>query len=81
MTGKYIVQVARFDPSKGVPTVIDSYAEFRRLCEREGILDVPQLCMQVNPKSHPGKSMLTIWVAVETGPSMTQTRWWCTTGH
>lgn len=44
-SGKYIVQVARFDPSKGVPTVIDSYAEFRRMCEEEDIEDVPQLCM------------------------------------
>lgn len=40
---RYIVQVARFDPSKGIPTVIDSYAEFRRLCDQEGIADVPQL--------------------------------------
>ncbi|KAH7368071.1 clock-controlled-9 protein [Plectosphaerella cucumerina] len=40
---KYIVQVARFDPSKGIPTVVDSYAEFRILCEKEGIEDIPQL--------------------------------------
>lgn len=40
---KYIVQVARFDPSKGIPTVIDSYAEFRKLCEEDGMEDVPQL--------------------------------------
>jgi len=26
----YIVQVARFDPSKGIPTVIDTYAKLRR---------------------------------------------------
>lgn len=45
MTGKYIAQVARFDPSKGIPTVIDAYAQFRRLCEEDGITDVPQLCM------------------------------------
>jgi alpha,alpha-trehalose phosphorylase (configuration-retaining) len=37
------VQVARFDPAKGIPTVIDSYAEFRRLCKEKGISDVPQL--------------------------------------
>jgi hypothetical protein len=42
---KYIAQVARFDPSKGIPTVIDAYAEFRRMCEAEGLSDVPQLCM------------------------------------
>ncbi|GKT94523.1 clock-controlled gene-9 protein [Colletotrichum tofieldiae] len=40
---KYIIQVARFDPSKGIPTVIDSYAEFRRLLEEKGETDVPQL--------------------------------------
>jgi alpha,alpha-trehalose phosphorylase (configuration-retaining) len=40
---KYVAQVARFDPSKGIPTVIDSYAEFRRQCEKGGITDVPQL--------------------------------------
>ncbi|KAK4120614.1 glycosyltransferase family 4 protein [Parathielavia appendiculata] len=40
---KYIIQVARFDPSKGIPTVIDSYAEFRRRCEKANIADVPQL--------------------------------------
>ncbi|ROW17269.1 hypothetical protein VPNG_01405 [Cytospora leucostoma] len=42
-TRKYIAQVARFDPAKGIPTVIDSYAEFRRLCEERGITEVPQL--------------------------------------
>lgn len=35
--------MARFDPAKGIPTVIDSYAEFRRQCEKAGITDVPQL--------------------------------------
>ncbi|OLN81345.1 Trehalose phosphorylase [Colletotrichum chlorophyti] len=40
---KYIVQVARFDPSKGIPTVIDSYAEFRRQLEAKGDVDIPQL--------------------------------------
>jgi glycosyltransferase involved in cell wall biosynthesis len=40
---KYIVQVARFDPAKGIPTVIDSYAEFRRQCDKKGLTDVPQL--------------------------------------
>ncbi|RKP24714.1 hypothetical protein SYNPS1DRAFT_29529 [Syncephalis pseudoplumigaleata] len=29
----YIVQVARFDPSKGIPDVIESYSVFRRLVE------------------------------------------------
>ncbi|KAL8303277.1 hypothetical protein RB600_006949 [Gaeumannomyces tritici] len=40
---KYIIQVARFDPAKGIPTVIDSYAEFRRRCPENGITDIPQL--------------------------------------
>ncbi|KAG5756947.1 hypothetical protein H9Q70_000486 [Fusarium xylarioides] len=40
---KYIAQVARFDPAKGIPTVIDSYAEFRRRCDEANISDVPQL--------------------------------------
>lgn len=40
---KYIAQVARFDPAKGIPTVIDSYAEFRRLLDQRGITDTPQL--------------------------------------
>ncbi len=40
---KYIAQVARFDPAKGIPTVIDSYAEFRRQLEKTGATDIPQL--------------------------------------
>ncbi|CAK7265018.1 hypothetical protein SEPCBS57363_001368 [Sporothrix epigloea] len=40
---KYIAQVARFDPAKGIPTVIDSYAEFRRQLDKTGTADVPQL--------------------------------------
>ncbi|KAG9256602.1 glycosyl transferase group 1 [Emericellopsis atlantica] len=41
----YIVQIARFDPSKGLPDVIASYGEFRRLCEQDGVIDPPQLCI------------------------------------
>lgn len=40
---EYIVQIARFDPSKGIPNVIDSYARFRKLCEASGEDEVPQL--------------------------------------
>ncbi|OAA58465.1 trehalose synthase [Niveomyces insectorum RCEF 264] len=40
---KYIAQVARFDPAKGIPTVIDSYAEFRRQLDKTGTTDIPQL--------------------------------------
>jgi glycosyltransferase involved in cell wall biosynthesis len=42
---KYIAQVARFDPSKGIPDVIDAYAKFRKQCESKGITDIPQLCV------------------------------------
>ncbi|KAI0747669.1 trehalose synthase [Daedaleopsis nitida] len=31
----YIVQIARFDPSKGIPNVIDSYARFRKMMAAE----------------------------------------------
>ncbi|KUJ15346.1 glycosyltransferase family 4 protein [Mollisia scopiformis] len=41
---KYIVQVARFDPAKGIPTVIESYAEFRRLlAKHHPHIEPPQL--------------------------------------
>lgn len=47
--GKYFVQVARFDPSKGIPDVIKSYAEFCRLLSIESNVkdndSVPQLLM------------------------------------
>lgn len=42
----YIVQIARFDPSKGIPNVVDSYAKFRELLRTKGRLDddeTPQL--------------------------------------
>ncbi|KAH9063830.1 trehalose synthase [Lactarius deliciosus] len=42
----YVVQVARFDPSKGIPNVVDSYAKFRELLKAKGKLDeddIPQL--------------------------------------
>ncbi|KAJ9149436.1 Glycosyltransferase family 4 protein [Pleurostoma richardsiae] len=56
---KYIAQVARFDPAKGIPTVIDSYAEFRRLCEKSGITDVPQLVVCGNSSvDDPDASMI-----------------------
>lgn len=32
----YIVQVARFDPSKGIPNVIDSYSRLRKLLKDAG---------------------------------------------
>ncbi|KAK7689152.1 hypothetical protein QCA50_007843 [Cerrena zonata] len=42
----YIVQIARFDPSKGIPNVIDSYAKFRKLLEADSDYDpedIPQM--------------------------------------
>jgi len=30
---EYVVQIARFDPAKGIPNVIDSYVKFRKLLE------------------------------------------------
>ncbi|KAI2601998.1 glycosyltransferase family 4 protein [Hypoxylon sp. NC1633] len=44
----YIIQVARFDPAKGIPTVIDSYGEFRRRAKEMGLEDVPQLIVAGN---------------------------------
>jgi glycosyltransferase involved in cell wall biosynthesis len=43
---KYIIQVARFDPAKGIPDVIESYAEFRRLLDKHHHhVEAPQLVM------------------------------------
>ncbi|EIN08084.1 trehalose synthase [Punctularia strigosozonata HHB-11173 SS5] len=41
----YVVQVARFDPSKGIPHVIDSYSRLRQLLAKHGMpeADHPQL--------------------------------------
>lgn len=41
----YIIQVARFDPSKGIPNVIDSYYKLRQLLEAKGVKEdkAPQL--------------------------------------
>ncbi|KAG4438926.1 hypothetical protein IFR05_005606 [Cadophora sp. M221] len=41
---KYFIQVARFDPAKGIPDLIQSYAEFRRLLSKhDPSLEAPQL--------------------------------------
>ncbi|PBP19434.1 trehalose synthase [Diplocarpon rosae] len=41
---KYIIQVARFDPAKGIPDVIQSYAEFRSLLTTyDPEIEAPQL--------------------------------------
>ncbi|KAK8078334.1 trehalose synthase [Apiospora saccharicola] len=44
----YIVQIARFDPAKGIPTVIDAYAEFRKRSFAAGIDFPPQLVVAGN---------------------------------
>src|SRR5688500_10733466 len=41
----YVVQVARFDPAKGIPNVIDSYYRMRKLLEKHS----PDL----NEEEHP----------------------------
>lgn len=51
--GRYIVQVARFDPAKGISTVIDAYAEFRRRAEKAGLAEIPQLVVYVTNLVHP----------------------------
>ena len=33
----YIVQIARFDPAKGIPNVIDSYVKFRKMLEADDV--------------------------------------------
>ncbi|KAI1371769.1 glycosyltransferase family 4 protein [Hypoxylon crocopeplum] len=45
---KYIIQVARFDPAKGIPAVIDAYGEFRRRANELGLEDIPQLVVTGN---------------------------------
>ncbi|RDL41233.1 Glycosyltransferase family 4 protein [Venustampulla echinocandica] len=43
---KYIIQIARFDPAKGIPDVIEAYAEFRRLLiKKSPLADAPQLAI------------------------------------
>lgn len=39
----YIVQIARFDPSKGIPHVIESYSLFRDTLSTNKSIDPPQL--------------------------------------
>jgi len=42
---EYIVQIARFDPSKGIPNVIDSYFKMRKMLDEKNYSDedTPQL--------------------------------------
>ncbi|MBI4349204.1 MAG: glycosyltransferase [Elusimicrobia bacterium] len=43
----HIAQIARFDPSKGIPTVLAAYARLRERLRREGVADdrTPQLVL------------------------------------
>ncbi|KAI1811885.1 glycosyltransferase family 4 protein [Poronia punctata] len=45
---KYILQIARFDPAKGIPTVLDAYAEFRKRALEAGVQKTPQLVVVGN---------------------------------
>lgn len=47
---EYIVQVARFDPSKGIPDVIESYRKLRVMLEEKAPgMATPQLLMYEIP--------------------------------
>lgn len=47
---EYICQVARFDPSKGIPDVIESYRKLRERLENESPhRSTPQLLMYGSP--------------------------------
>lgn len=72
ITGKYIVQIARFDPAKGIPTVIDSYAEFRKHAESSGIEDPPQLVMYVSILPCGQSNLINVKLALETRLLMIQ---------
>uniref|UniRef100_A0A093VDU6 Trehalose phosphorylase n=1 Tax=Talaromyces marneffei PM1 TaxID=1077442 RepID=A0A093VDU6_TALMA len=38
---EYIIQIARFDPSKGIPDVLESYARFHELLKEKGLDNKP----------------------------------------
>ncbi|KAL2891966.1 Trehalose phosphorylase [Ceratocystis lukuohia] len=40
---KYFIQIARFDPAKGIDHVIHSYAAFRKRCTERDVSKIPQL--------------------------------------
>lgn len=43
----YIIQVARFDPSKGIPHLLEAYRKLRRMLEEQGKV-IPQLVITGN---------------------------------
>lgn len=44
----YMIQIARFDPSKGIPDVIESYREFREMLKKYDKKEIPQLVIAGN---------------------------------
>jgi glycosyltransferase involved in cell wall biosynthesis len=65
----YLIQVARFDPSKGIPDVIESYRLLREKFNAENISEIPQLVVVGHgsvddpdgaPLLHLTKHMLTL---------------------
>lgn len=44
----YIIQVARFDPSKGIPDVLEAYKKLREKLEQQGNTQLPQLVITGN---------------------------------
>ncbi|GHO65301.1 hypothetical protein KSC_041930 [Ktedonobacter sp. SOSP1-52] len=69
-TRPFIVQIARFDPSKGIPDVLDAYRKLREMLE-EQCLPVPQLVIAGNgsiddPDGAPIYNL--IWNILQTAP-------------
>lgn len=46
-TRPYIIQIARFDPSKGIPDLLDAYRKLRSICEEHNEI-IPQLVITGN---------------------------------
>ncbi|PFH52417.1 glycosyltransferase family 4 protein [Amanita thiersii Skay4041] len=42
----YVIQIARFDPSKGIPNLVDSYVKFRRMLSAKS----PELTIEEHPQ-------------------------------
>jgi len=46
LPGDYIIQVARFDPAKGIPDVVEAYAKLRKVHFEDPFhVAIPQLLM------------------------------------
>lgn len=55
----YVIQVARFDPSKGIPDVLESYRKLRKKLFQDGVADnkMPQLVIVGNGANDDPESM------------------------